>query len=438
MNMQNQLQKLADAVAAQEGSSARKKLLQLFDEGTFVEIDRLARDGDKPAEAVAGYGTVEGCPVYAFAQDHEVCCGAIGQAQAAKIRKIYELAAQNGAPVLGIFDSDGAKLGEGIDAMDAIAEILLASNNLSGVVPQVAVIVGGCVGSAALIAANADVVVATEQAAYYLNAGDGNAKAAIVAADDEEALAKAKAVLSLLPANNLAGAVQYEADAAMMAACTSIDDVVQAVADAESAVRLYDAEDCETVLARVGGTACGLVTLSGDRLSCGGASQAARFVRLCDAFSVPVITFVDAAGFATLRGAAKLSHAYAEATTAKITVVTGRAYGPVYIAVAGKSAGADVVLAWPTAVISPLAPETAIHILWRDRLAAMADPMKDRTALAEEYAETVGSPLEAAAAGYVTDVMAPEQTKEKLIGMLDMLSGKRVSRLPKKHSNILL
>lgn len=161
-------------------------------------------------------------------------------------------------------------------------------------------------------------------------------------------------------------------------------------------------------------------------------------MRLCDAFSLPVITFVDAAGFQTLKGAAKLSHAYAEATTAKCTVVTGKAYGPVYIAVAGKSAGADVVLAWPDAVISPLAPETAVHILWKDRLAAMTDPIVQRAALAEEYAATAASPLEAAAGGFVTDVVVPAETKAKIVALLDMLSGKRISRLPKKHSNILL
>ena len=154
-----------------------------------MEIDRLAKDGDRPAEVVAGYGCVDGCPVYAFAQDHEVCCGAVGRAQAAKIQKIYTLAAQNGAPVVAMFDSDGAKLGEGIDAMDALADILLAANNLSGVVPQIALIAGPCVGSAALIAANADVTVKVKDADYYLNPGDESA-AASVCVEDESAKRK--------------------------------------------------------------------------------------------------------------------------------------------------------------------------------------------------------------------------------------------------------
>ena len=150
------------------------------------------------------------------------------------------------------------------------------------------------------------------------------------------------------------------------------------------------------------------------------------------------MTFVDAAGFKGLKGAAKLSHAYAEATTAKLTVIVGRAYGPVYIAAAGKTAGADAVLAWPCAVISPVAPETAIHILWRDRLEEMKNPSVERDALAEEYAETEGSPLKAAADGFITDVIAPQETKARLMAMLEMLSGKRIARLPKKHSNIQL
>lgn len=438
MNMQNQLQKLAAAAAAQEDSAARKHLLQLFDEGSFVEIDRFACDGDKPAEAVAGYGTVDGAPVYAFAQDHAICCGAIGKAQAAKIRKVYDLALLNGAPVVGVFDSDGAKLGEGIDAMDAIADILHIANTLSGVVPQIAVITGACVGSSALIAVNADVVVAVKDAAFHLNVGDEEAKASVTAADDREAMEAARAVLSLLPSNNLAVPDAYVCDTAAMPVCEDIAGIIEAVADPNSAVRLYEGEPCETVLARVGGNACGLLTLTGDKISGCAAARAARFIRLCDAFSLPVLTFVDAAGFESLKGAAKLSHAYAEATAAKLTVIVGRAYGPVYIAAAGKSAGADVVLAWPGAVITPLAPETAIHLLWKDKLSAMTDPTTQRAALAEEYAETACSPLQAAAMGAVTDVITPAETKAKLSAMMDMLSHKRQTGLPRKHSNMPL
>ncbi len=438
MSMQNPLEKLAEAAAACQNSQARALLGRFFDEGTFVEIDRLAMDGDKPAEAASGYGLVGGAPVYAFAQDKAVCSGAVGKAQAAKIAKIYELAAQNGAPIVGFFDSDGAKLGEGLDAMDAIAQLLLSSNNLSGVVPQIAVITGACVGTSALIAATSDLVVMVKDGSYYLSKDDEGGKPDVLAEDEADALAKTKALLSYLPSNNLAAPPVYESAAAPMGACAAAGDCPAAVADPGTLLVLSEGSACVTAFGQVDGMACGLVTLTGDSVCGCTASRVARFVRLCDAFSLPVLTFVDAAGFQGIKGAAKLSQAYTEATTAKISVITGRAYGPVYIAVAGKLAGADAVLAWPQAVISPLAPETAVQILWRDRLAAMQDPTADREALAAEYAAEEGSPLKAAAGGYLTDVVAPEETKAKIAMLLEMLAGKRVSRLPKKHSNIQL
>lgn len=436
--MHTQREKLSEAVAAGADSPARLRLQQFFDADTFVEVDRLARDGDRPAGVVAGYGCVDGCPVYAYAQDREICCGAVGRAQAAKIRKIYALAAQNGAPVVGMFDSDGAKLGEGIDAMDAIADVLLASNNLSGVVPQIALIAGPCVGSAALIAANADVTVAVKDADYYLNPGDESARASLYAQTEEEALDKVRELIALLPSNNLEAPGAFDFDGTAASVCGGIDTVLEAVADTDSLLLMGGGGPSKTALGRVGGQACGLVVLSGDKLEGCAVSRVSRFVRLCDAFSLPLVTFVDASGFACLKSAAKLSHVYAEATTAKITVITGRAYGPVYIAAAGKSSGADVVYAWPEAVISPLAPETAIHIFWKDKLTGMADPVKGRQELAKQYAAEQCSPLDAAAQGAVTDVITPEETRSRLIAAMEMLAGKRVSRLPKKHSNLPL
>lgn len=417
-------------------SAARKTLVGFFDGGSFVEIDRLAMDGDQPSQAVAGYGTVDGAPVYAFAQDHDVCCGAVGKSQAAKIRKIYEMAAQNGAPVVALYDSDGVKLNEGIDAMDAVADILMAANDLSGVVPQIAVIAGGCVGSAALLAQAADVVIAVDGSDYRLNVGDDQATADMAVATVDEALDAARAILAALPSNNLSAASVYEADAAAVTAA-DVASAIDAFADADTTIELNNNDGIRTAFARVGGVSCGLVSLQGDKLGCG-VARAARFVRLCDSFSLPVITFVDACGFGCLKGAAKISQAYAEATTAKITVIGGRAYGPVYIAVAGKRAGADAVLAWPTARIGALAPETAVCLEWEDRLAAMTDPKADRAKLIKEYEDTMYDPAVAAAAGCVTDVVTVADTKARLVGLLDMLSGKRVTKLPKKHANIQL
>lgn len=418
---------------SKRASEAQMRLEQFFDPGTFVEIDRLMQDNGKPVPVIGGYGLVNESPVYAFAQDRTVCSGAVGKVHAAKIKTVYRLAAQNGAPVVGLFDSDGARLGEGIDAMDAIAEIQATANDLSGVVPQIAVVLGACIGSSALIAAAADVVVAVKDADYYLNVGDENSKADVNAETADEAIAKARELLSYLPANNLAVAPLFET---VNPAAVDGTDAAAIVADADSLLKLYD--DDVAAFARVNGSACGIITLTGDPIGCCAASRAARFMRLCDSFSLPVITVVDAAGFKGLPCASKITQAYAEATTAKLTLVTGKAYGAVYVAVAGKFAGADAVLAWPDASISPLAPETAIHIVWKDRLSEMNDPAKDRKALAEEYRKTCCNAEAAAAQGAVTDIVLPEQTRERVAAFLEMLSGKRVSKLPKKHVNIRL
>lgn len=434
MQKKDVLQKWTEAVAETEKSAARKRLATFFDGGSFVELDRFAnaKETESAASVVAGYGTVDGEPVYAFAQDTAVCHGAVGMAEAAKIAKVYDLAAQNGAPVVGLFDSNGARLVEGLEALDAVAEILAKANAISGVVPQIAVITGSCVGSAAMIAASADLVVAAEGAAYYLNPGDDSAKADVTAKDAEEALAAARALLAYLPANNLSVPVAYEpTDLSMNGA----EKTAEAVADAGSYTELSKS----TALLRIGGSVCGAVTMSADdKICCCSAGKIARFVRFCDAFSIPVVTFVDAAGFECLKGASKVAQAYAEATVAKLSVITGRAYGAVYVAAAGKKTGADAVLAWPESAISALAPETAVELFWADRLAEMKDPTADRAKLWEEYKLTECSPLAAAAVGCVTDVIEPSETKAKLAALLEMLAGKRVSRLPKKHANIQL
>lgn len=419
-----------------QASQARKCLEQLFDAGTFVEVDRLMRDGENDVPVVCGYGLINDAAVYAFAQDKSVCSGAVGKAHAAKIQSIYRLAAQNGAPVVGVFDSDGARLGEGIDAMDAIAEIMATANELSGVVPQVAVVAGACIGSSALIAAAADVVIAVEDAEYRLNVGDENAKADVIAADADEALAKARQLLGYFPQNNLSAAPIYEVVESAVAVPASSKETAAFLADDGSLFPLYGDE--VAALARINGVVCGIVTLAGESISCCAAARAARFVRLCDSFTLPIVTVVDAEGFACLKGAARVCQAYTEATTAKITLLVGKAYGPVYIAVAGKAAGADVVLAWEDASVSALKPETAIHILWKDRLAQMQDPKTDRAALSEEYRKTCCNAELAAGQGALTDIVAPEQTRTALAAYFEMLSGKRVSKLPKKHANIRL
>ncbi|MDD6174839.1 MAG: carboxyl transferase domain-containing protein [Firmicutes bacterium] len=462
--MDTKLELVQKSHAAQENAPAKKRILALFDEGTFVEIDSLAKSGEGQAEVVAGFGSVNGSPVYAFSQNSQIAGGAMSKAQAAKIKKIYDLAVKTGAPVVGIFDSNGGRLKEGNEMLAAYGELLLQSNNLSGVVPQISVIVGACVGTSAMIAAGADFVVLAKDAVFgvAVNGSDETAEEAaksgtahIVAENAEEAVVAARTLVSMLPSNNLeaplmcefaepensaavlnAAAAKLEADASAAVAA----EIAAAVADAGSAIELLKDFGtgvlCE--LATVGGSVCGLIVSDSGVIDAAACEKAARFVRFCDAFAIPVITMVNSTGFASLREASMLSHAYAEATTAKISIVTGAAYGSAFIAMAGRAANADLTVAWPSAVISALEPKAAVAILCEDQLAAMTDPKTQRDEIVRKYMDTEASPFAAAESGFIEDVIAPAETRACLINALDMLAGKRVSRLPKKHSNIQL
>ncbi len=436
------LKKAKDAVAS---SKAYSRLQLLFDEGSFVEIDGLAKSGEDYTEALAGFGTVEGCPVYAFSQNSDIAGGAMSKAQAAKIRKVYDLAVKTGAPVVGLYDSKGARLQEGNEMLAAYGELLLNCNNLSGVVPQISVVLGPCLGTSALLAVSADLVVMSADGELEIetNGADGSAERAeksgmahIVVPTEEEAIAQAKRLITMLPSNNLSVAPVADAEYAPE---EQGEDAILSVVDAGSFVELQKNYGASALvgLARMSGDTVGVVAFKGliDEESC---AKAARTVRFCDAFALPVLTFVDSEGFASLKEAAKLTNAYAEATTVKITVITGEAHGPLYTAVAGRGANADVTIAWPQASVSALAPKTAVAFLWGDKLKGSADPVADREKLIAEYKETEASPLAAAAGGFIEDVVAPEDTRAKLFALLDMMAGKRVSRLPKKHANIQL
>lgn len=427
-----------------------RRLARLFDGAEFDEIDAYAASGGGSAEAVAGFGKINGSPVCAFSQNSDVAGGAMSKAQASKIRKTFQLALKAGVPVVGIYDSVGGRLDEGADMLSSFGEILLAANSLSGVVATVSLVLGPCTGTLAMMAAGADLVVMSGKAELTV-ATDGEGGSAeeaeklgvchIVEKDEEAAVRTVRAVLSMLPANNLAAAPLFDAlspDADILKA-SSPREIVHSVADGGSYLELGEkfGAGAVTALVRFGGTAAGAVALCGviDADSC---SKAARFVRFCDSFSLPVVTFVDAEKFATVKEASKLSSAYSEATTAKITAVTGSACGPVYIAAAGRGANADYAFAWPSATVSALAPETGAVFLWNDRLKGSEHPVEDRKKLIEEYRTTRAGALAAAAGGMIEDVVGPEQTRKKILSCLDMLSGKRISTLPKKHADMQL
>lgn len=450
MSLASNTELLQTSRDAAKNTSAYKRISLLFDEGTFNEIDAFAKSGDKPAEAIVGFGTIEGCPAYVFAQNSDVDGGAMSKAQASKIKKVYDLAVKTGAPVIGIYDSIGGRLNEGGDMVAAYGEILLHSNNLSGVVPQIALVLGPCIGTSAMIAAGSDVVVMSKKAELTVETGGAHASAEeaakigvchIVTETEDEAIAKVRTLVTALPANNLTGAPVVDVlgmnSAAPLAAGASAKDVIAAVADDDTFME-FGAKfgtAVTTGVAQVAGSTTGLVAYEGE-IDADACAKAARFVRFCDAFAIPVVSFVNAAGFASLREASKLSSSYSEATTAKVTVITGEAYGPVYIAVAGRGAGADITMAWTSASVSPISPATGTMFLWNDRLAGSSNPVEDRKKLIAEYKEKEGCPFKAAAEGYVEDVINPDETRAKVVAHLEMLAGKRVSRLPKKHANI--
>lgn len=454
MDCVNGFDRLETETAALGKSEAYARLAALFDGGAFTELDRFSKNGENGCGVVTAYGNVNGCGVYAFSQDVSVLSGAMGRAQAAKIKRIYDLAFMNGAPVVGIYDSKGAFAGEGVDALNAYGELIAAAGRISGVVPQVSVIAGTCVGSAAVLATVADATVMLESASLCVNSaavtGDKNtgsaelnAKIGTVAAvvsDMDEAASVVAGLLAALPGNNLS--VPAICDYAP--ACGS--DGIEAIVDSDSFQELYkDFGRCARVgFARIGGNSVGVVatdsSVNNAKLCGNGANKIARFVRFCDAFSIPVVTLLDCEGFmggaldeanGSLKAVSALTMAYAEATTAKVTVIVGKAYGAAYTAMAGAASGADVVLSLCTAAICPLEPMTAVQFLYKDRLGD-----EKREQLEEEYKLTVGSPFEAAKNGAITDIITEEQIAEKVITALDMLASKRVSTVEKKHSNM--
>lgn len=447
--------KNADCISEDRVSLKKTKgygrVLSLLDEGSFHEIDGWLKSGDGYAEAVAGGGTVDGCPVYVFSQNPDAGGGAMSKAQALKIGKLYDLALKTGAPLVGIYDSNGGRLNEGGDMLAAYGEILLRANNLSGVVPQISLVLGPCTGTSAMIAAGADFVVMSDKGELTVatNGEGGSPREAaelgvchLAAKSEAEAVEAVKKLVSMLPSNNLSVPRVFEAGKAAGSAASgnvSAREALLSVCDVGDFLELGESfgPSASTGLGRVGGTVTGLIALSGviDADSC---SKAARFLRFCDSFSIPAVTFVDAEHFSSLREASKLSSAYSEATAPKIAVVTGRACGPVYIAVIGRGAGSDLALAWPGATVSAIAPETAAIFLWNDRLAGSANPVEDRKKLIDEYRATEACAEKAAAEGAVEAVVEPERTRAALLAGLDMLGGKRVSTLPKKHANIQL
>lgn len=460
--MSDSISTLAELKAMASASTpARTRLTYLFDEGNFTELDPFAKSGSDLSGVITAYGYVEGNPVYAFSQDISVKNGALTEAQADKIVKIYDLAAKTGVPVVGIYDSFGADLNDVFKAMAAYGELLMWASNLSGVVPQIAVVAGTCAGTAAMLAESADFTVITKDSELYVapnsdikdlaeNAAK-NGTACIVAEDDKAAVEAAKDILNKLPQNNLSPVPMYEFEAPTAAFGTDAASQAEAVCDEGSVIELSAeyGKAAYTALGTLGGATVGVLATNktGDKLTADDCSKLARFVRTCDAFAIPVITFVDTEGFAAddaseaagaVKSMTKLAHAYAEATTIKLAVVTGKAYGPAYIALAGKAANADMTFALPDAVISALDPVTAVEFLEHDLLKGADDLTAKRNELAAKYAKEEASAAVAAQKNCLDNIVEGAEVRQTLINAVEILAGKRISRLPKKHSNIQL
>ena len=436
--------------ASANSSKAKERLANLFDDGMYTEIDAGVKNGDDYAGVITAYGYVDGSPVYAFSQDKSIKGGAVSKQHSAKICKIFDLASRTGVPVVGIYDSNGAFIDNGAEAIKAYSDMLMWTNNLSGVVPQISVIAGTCTGSAAMVACSADFVVVTEDAELYTTVGKevkgegavANGTAALSAKNDKEAMEAVKKLVAMLPANNISAIPMFEFAATGKSANGNAADIAEAIADADSIVELSDGfgSASYTAIATICGSAVGIAATNktANKLTSDDCAKLARFVRTCDAFTIPVLTIIDTEGFdsdACVRDMAKLANAYAEATTLKVSVVAGKAYGA---AMAALGAGnADVTYAYPDAIISPVAPVTAVEFLWHDKLKGASDLTAERNKLAAQYADENASAFDAAAKNCVDDIITADEARAKVQSVLEVMAGKRMTkRLPKKHSNM--
>ncbi|HEY7305743.1 MAG TPA: acyl-CoA carboxylase subunit beta [Bryobacteraceae bacterium] len=481
--------------------SARERIDLLLDEGAFEELDKLVRhrshnfgmqssviDGDG---FVTGYGLIHGRQVFVFAQDFTVFGGSLSEANAQKIVKVMDLAVKTGAPIIGLNDSGGARIQEGVVSLAGYAEIFLRNTLASGVIPQVSAIMGPCAGGAVYSPALTDFIFMVDHTSHMFVTGPDVIKtvthedvtkedlggaathnstsgvAQFLAANDEDCLRSIRELMTFLPQNNLDGVPRVSSkdpeDRADLELDTlipeesnkpyDIKDVICRVVDERYFFEVADhfARNIVVGFARLGGETVGVVAnqpayLAGC-LDINSSTKGARFVRFCDAFQIPILTFEDVPGFlpgtaqefgGIIRHGAKLLYAYAEATVPKITVITRKAYGGAYCVMGSKHLRTDINFAYPTAEIAVMGPEGAVNILYRRELAHSKDPEGNRQAKIDEYRDRFANPFVAAERGYIDDVIEPHETRPKVIRALRMLANKTDAMPRKKHGNIPL
>jgi len=481
--------------------TARERLDLLLDPGSFVELDRFVTHRGRefgldkieaPADGVVtGHGTIDGRPVAVFSQDFTVLGGSLGEGHAEKIVKIMDLALSSGIPVIGLNDSGGARIQEGVTALGGYAEIFFRNVMTSGVVPQISVIMGPCAGGAVYSPAMTDFIIMVRGTSYMYVTGPQVVKAVtredvsheelggadvhaaksgvahFVAEDDEDALGLVRRLLAYLPQNNVDDPPRREPtdDPARMDDALNplvpeeptkpydMHEVIHRIVDHGEFLEVHRefAPNLLVGFARLNGRPVGIVAqqpavLAGV-LDIDSADKGARFVRVCDAFNIPLVTFVDVPGFmpgtaqesgGIIRHGAKLLYAYCEATVPKLTVITRKAYGGAYDVMSSQHIRGDLNLAWPTAEIAVMGPEGAIDIIFRKELTEAEDAEARRRELVEAYRAQFANPYIAAGRGYIDDVIEPRETRPRLIAALELLQTKRQTNPKRKHGNIPL
>src|SRR3954463_5726427 len=481
--------------------TARERIELLFDPGTFEEVDKLVthrcidfgmQEQIVPGDGVvAGHGLVDGRQVFAFAQDFTVFGGSLSETNAAKIVKVMDLAMKLGAPVVGLNDSGGARIQEGVLSLGGYADIFLRNTLASGVVPQISAIMGPCAGGAVYSPAITDFIVMVKDTSYMFVTGPDVLKtvtheevskdqlggamthnatsgvAHFAADDDRECIALIRHLLSFMPSNHLDAAPRLAPSNSPDRADETLDalvpaspnqpydmlDVIHAIVDEGYFLEVHQhyAKNILVGFARLDGRPVGIVAnqpavLAGT-LDIDAAVKGARFVRFCDAFNIPLVTFEDVPGFlpgtvqeygGIIRHGAKLLYAFAEATVPKLTVITRKAYGGAYCVMSSKHIRTDANFAWPTAEIAVMGAEGAVNILYKRELDAAADVSAARAARITEYRSKFANPYVAAQRGFIDEVIEPRQTRAKLIAALATLDTKRDKNPPKKHGNIPL
>ncbi len=481
--------------------TARERLDLLLDKGSFREVDTFVvhRTNDFGLEqqifpgdsVVTGWGTIEGRLVYVFSQDFTVLGGSLGEVHAEKICKIMDMAMKNGAPVIGLNDSGGARIQEGVVSLAGYADIFLKNTLASGVIPQISAIMGPCAGGAVYSPALTDFIFMVRGSSYMFVTGPDVVKTVTheevsfedlggasvhseksgvchIAADSEaDTLYLIRKLLGYLPQNNMEDPPYVDSGDDPLRMEESLDtlipnepgkpydikDVIRAVVDGGQFFEIHEnfAQNIVIGFARLGGHSVGIVAnqpafLAGV-LDIHASEKGARFVRVCDSFNIPIVTFEDVPGFlpgtiqehgGIIRAGAKLLYAYCEATVPKLTVVTRKAYGGAYCVMSSKHIRGDYNVAWPTAELAVMGPDGAVNIVFRKELDKAEDKVKRKAELVAEYREKFANPYIAAERGYLDDVIEPKETRPRLINALEMLSSKRDANPAKKHGNIPL